>query len=137
MRPFRAGVRDGLEDEAGGRGDRTGGGHTGDGWSSRGSARGSGVEAVGLLAVHDLMSEAEVSGMVLGQSISSVAIRCARGSQRRYHTAFNGVEEVQLHDQQDVANGHFKCRAMRLWYTQALKASEETGVARGDFDQQQ
>ena len=39
-----------------------------------------GAEAVGLLAVHDLMSEAEVSGMVIGQSISSVAIRCARGS---------------------------------------------------------
>ena len=37
----RAGVRDGLEDEAAGRGDRTGGGHTGEGWSSRGSARGS------------------------------------------------------------------------------------------------
>ena len=30
----RAGVRDGLEDEAAGRGDRTGGGHTGEGWSS-------------------------------------------------------------------------------------------------------
>ena len=29
------------------------------------SARGSGAEAVGLLAVHDLMSEAEVSGMVI------------------------------------------------------------------------
>ena len=40
-----------------------------------------GAEAVGLLAVHDLISEAEVSGMVIGQSISSVAIRCARGSQ--------------------------------------------------------
>ena len=24
---------------------------------------------------------------------------------------FTGVEEVQLHDQQDVANGHFKCTA--------------------------
>ena len=40
-----------------------------------------GAEAVGLLAVHDLMSEAEVSGTVLGHSISSVVIRCARGSQ--------------------------------------------------------
>ena len=45
------------------------------------SARGCGVEAVGLLAVHDLMSEAEVSGTVLGQFISSVVIRCARGGQ--------------------------------------------------------
>ena len=45
------------------------------------SARGRGAEAVGLLAVHDLMSEAEVSGTVLGQFISSVVIRCARGSQ--------------------------------------------------------
>ena len=45
------------------------------------SARGSGAEAVGLLAVHDLMSEAEVSGTMLGQFISSVVIRCARGSQ--------------------------------------------------------
>lgn len=45
------------------------------------SACGSGAEAVGLLAVHDLMSEAEVSGTVLGHSISSVVIRCARGSQ--------------------------------------------------------
>ena len=45
------------------------------------SARGSGAEAVGLLAVHDLMSEAEVSGTVLGHSISSVVIRCARGGQ--------------------------------------------------------
>ena len=44
-------------------------------------ARGSVVEAVGLLAVHDLMSEAEVSGTVLGQFISSVVIRCARGGQ--------------------------------------------------------
>ena len=26
---------------------------------------------------------------------------------------------------------------MGLWYTQALKASEETGMARGDVDQQQ
>ena len=26
---------------------------------------------------------------------------------------------------------------MRLWYAQALKASEETGMAQGDFDQQQ
>ena len=25
---------------------------------------------------------------------------------------------------------------MGLWYAQALKASEETGMARGDFDQQ-
>ena len=83
MRPFRAGVRDGLEDEAAGRGDRTGGGHTGEGWSSRGlfSAWECSVEAVGLLAVHDLMSEAEVSSTVLGHSISSVVIRCARGSQ--------------------------------------------------------
>ena len=24
---------------------------------------------------------------------------------------FTGVEEVQLHDQHDVANGHFKCTA--------------------------
>ena len=24
---------------------------------------------------------------------------------------FTGVEEVQLHDQHDVCNGHFKCRA--------------------------
>ena len=40
-----------------------------------------GAEAVGLLAVHDLMSEAEVSGTVLGHSISSVVIRCARGGQ--------------------------------------------------------
>ena len=45
------------------------------------SARGSGAEAVGLLAVHDLMSEAEVSGTVRGHSTSSVAIRCARGGQ--------------------------------------------------------
>ena len=45
------------------------------------SARGSGAEAVGRLAVHDLMSEAEVSGTVLGHSISSVVIRCARGGQ--------------------------------------------------------
>ena len=83
MRPFRAGVRDGLEDEAAGRGDRTGGGHTGEGWSSRGllSAWECGVEAVGLLAVHDLISEAEVSGTVVGHSTSSVVIRCARGSQ--------------------------------------------------------
>ena len=63
----RAGVRDGLEDEAAGRGDWTGGGHTGDGWSSRGlfSAWECSAVAVGLLAVHDLMSEAEVSGMVI------------------------------------------------------------------------
>ena len=83
MRPFRAGVRDGLEDEAAGRGDRTGGGLTGEGWSSRGlfSAWECGAEAVGLLALHDLMSEAEVSGTVLGHSISSVVIRCARGGQ--------------------------------------------------------
>ena len=56
-----------MEDEAAGRGDRTGGGHTGEGWSSRGllSAWECGAEAVGLLAVHDLMSEAEVSGTVL------------------------------------------------------------------------
>ena len=45
------------------------------------SARGSGAEAVGLLAVHDLMSEAEVNGTVLGHSTSSDVIRCARGSQ--------------------------------------------------------
>ena len=45
------------------------------------SARGSGDEAVGLLAVHDLMSEAEVSGTVMGYSISSVVIRCACGGQ--------------------------------------------------------
>ena len=45
------------------------------------SARGSGAEAVGLLAVHDLMSEAEVSGTVLRHSMSSVVIRCARGRQ--------------------------------------------------------
>ena len=72
------------------------------------SARGSGAEAVGLLAVHDLMSEAEVSGTVLGHSMSSVVIRCAPGGQRRHHVVFTGVEEVQLHDQHDVANGHFK-----------------------------
>ena len=79
----RDGVRDGLEDEAPGRGDRTGGGHTGEGWSSRGlfSAWECGAEAVGLLAVHDLMCEAEVSGMVLGHSISSVVIRCTPGGQ--------------------------------------------------------
>ena len=45
------------------------------------SPRGSGAETVGLLAVHDLMSEAEVSGMVIGHSTSSVAVYCARGSQ--------------------------------------------------------
>ena len=79
----RAGVRDGLEDEAAGRGDRTGGGHTGEGWSSRGlfSAWEWGAETVGLLAVHNVMSEAEVSGTVLGHSTSSVVIRCARGGQ--------------------------------------------------------
>ena len=76
MRPFRAGVRDGLEDEAAGRGDRTGGGHTGEGWSSRGlfSAWECGVEAVGLLAVHDLMSEAEVSGTVIGDTSCRVLL---------------------------------------------------------------
>ena len=76
MRPFRAGVRDGLEDEAAGRGDRTGGGHTGEGWSSRGlfSAWECGVEAVGLLAVHDLMSEAEVSGTVIGHTSCRVLL---------------------------------------------------------------
>ena len=83
MRPFRAGVRDGLEDEAAGRGDRTGGGHTGEGWSSRGlfSAWECSAVAVGLLAVHDLMSEAEVSSMVIGHSISSVVVYCAHGRQ--------------------------------------------------------
>ena len=102
-----------MEDEAAGRGDRTGGGLTGEGWSSRGlfSAWECGAEAVGLLAVHDLMSEAEVSGTVLGHSISSVVIRCARGGQRRHQAVFTGVEEVKHHDQHDVANGHFKCRA--------------------------
>ena len=67
----RAGVRDGLEDEAAGRGDRTGGGHTGEGWSSRGlfSTWECGAETVGLLAVHDLMFKAEVSGTVIGHSI--------------------------------------------------------------------
>ena len=57
------------------------------------------------------MSEAEVSGAVIGHSISSVAIRCARGGQRRHQAAFTGVEEVQLRDQHDVANNHFKCKA--------------------------
>ena len=57
------------------------------------------------------MSEAEVSGTVLGHSMSSVVIRCAPGGQRRHHVVFTGVEEVQLHDQHDVANGHFKCTA--------------------------
>ena len=72
----RAGVRDGLEDEAAGRGDRTGGGHTGEGWSSRGlfSAWECGAEAVGLLAVHDLMSEAEVSGTVIGDTACRVLL---------------------------------------------------------------
>ena len=71
-----------MEDEAAGRGDQTGGGHTGRvGPHEVCSARGSGVEAVGLLAVHDLMSEAELSGTVIGHSISSVVIRCARAGQ--------------------------------------------------------
>ena len=83
MRPFRVGVQDGLEDEAAGRGDRTGGGYTGDGWSSRGlfSAWECGAEAVGLLAVHDLMSEAEVSGTVWGHSTARVLADRAHGSQ--------------------------------------------------------
>ena len=76
MRPFRAGVRDGLEGEAAGRGDRTGGGHTGEGWSSRGlfSAWECGAETVGLLAVHDLMSEAEVSSTVIGHTSCRVLL---------------------------------------------------------------
>ena len=40
-----------------------------------------GAETVGLLAVHNVMSEAEVSGTVLGHSTSSDVIRCARGRQ--------------------------------------------------------
>ena len=38
------------------------------------SARGSGAEAVGLLAVHDLMSEAEVSSMVIGHTSCRVLL---------------------------------------------------------------
>ena len=97
-----------------------------------------GAEAVGLLAVHDLMSEAEVSGMVIrhtscrvllltvlmevneGITLFSLALRkCSSTISTMLPTVTSGAER------------------MGLWYVQALKASEETGMARGDVDQQQ
>ena len=102
------------------------------------SARECGVEAVGLLAVHDLMSEAEVSGTVLGHStarvfsltvimdvnegiimLSLVLRKCSSTISTMLPTITSNAEQ------------------MGMWYAQALKASEETGMARGDFDQQQ
>ena len=102
-----------MEDEAAGRGDRTGGGtQERVGPHEVCSARGSDAETVGLLAVHDLMSEAEVSSMVIGHTSCRVLLfTVLMDVNEGIMMLFTGVEEVQLHDQHDVANNHFKCRA--------------------------
>ena len=140
MRPFRAGVRDGLEDEAAGRGDRTGGGHTGEGWSSRGlfSAWECGAEAVGLLAVHDLMSEAEVSGMVIGHTSCRVLLFTVLVEVNEGITLFSlALRKCNSTISTMLPTVTSNAQQMGLWYTHALKASEETGMTRGDCDQQQ
>ena len=58
------------------------------------------------------MSEAEVSGTVLGHTSCRVLLfTVLMEVNEGIMMLFTGVEEVQLHDQHDVANGHFKCKA--------------------------
>ena len=58
------------------------------------------------------MSEAEVSDMVIGHTscrvlLFTVLVEVNEGIMM----LFTGVGEVQLHDQHDVANGYFTCKA--------------------------
>ena len=58
------------------------------------------------------MSEAEVSSMVIGHTSCRVLLfTVLMDVNEGIMMLFTGVEEVQLHDQHDVANNHFKCRA--------------------------
>ena len=101
------------------------------------SARGSGAEAVGLLAVHDLISEAEVSGTVLGHTSCRVLLFTVLVEVNEGITLFSlALRKCSSTISTMLPTITTNAQRMGLWYTQALKASEETGMARGDVDQQ-
>ena len=102
------------------------------------SARGSGAETVGLLAVHDLMSEAEVSGTVIGHTSCRVLLFTVLVEVNEGITLFSlALRKCNSTISTMLPTVTSNAQQMGLWYTQALKASEETGMARGDCDQKQ
>ena len=93
---------------------------------------------MGLLAVHDLMSEAEVSGTVLGHTSCRVLLFTVLVEVNEGITLFSlALRKCSSTISTMLPTITTNAQRMGLWYTQALKASEETGMARGDVDQQQ
>ena len=93
---------------------------------------------MGLLAVHDLMSEAEVSGMVIRHTSCRVLLFTVLVEVNEGITLFS----LALRKCSSTISTMFvtvtsNAELMRLWYAYTLKVSKETGVARGDCDQKQ
>ena len=93
---------------------------------------------MGLLAVHDLMSEAEVSGMVIGHTSCRVLLFTVLMEVNESITLFSlALRKCSSTISTMLPTVTSNAEQIGLWYAQTLKASEETGMARGDFDQQQ
>ena len=93
---------------------------------------------MGLLAVHDLMSEAEVSGMVIGHTSCRVLLFTVLVDVNEGITLFS----LALRKCNSTINTMLPTvtsneERMGLWHAYTLTASKETGMARGDCDQEQ
>ena len=92
---------------------------------------------MGLLAVHDLMSEAEVSSMVIGHTSCRVLLFTVLMEVNEGITLFSlALRKCSTKICTMLPTITSNAQRMGTWYAQALKASEETGMARGDVDQQ-
>ena len=93
---------------------------------------------MGLLAVHDLMSEGDVSGTVIGDTscrmlLFTVLVEANEGIML-FSLALRKCSSTISTMLPTITSN---AERMRLWYAQTMTASEETGMARRDFDQQQ
>ena len=93
---------------------------------------------MGLLAVHDLMSEAEVSSTVIGHTSCRVLLFTVLVDVNEGIMLFSlALRKCSSTISTMLPAITSNAERMGMWYTQALKASEETGMARRDVDQQQ
>ena len=93
---------------------------------------------MGLLAVHDLMFEAEVSSTVIGHTSCRVLLFTVLMEVNEGITLFSlALRKCSSTISTMLPTVTSNTERMWLWHAYTLTASEETGMARGDFDQQQ
>ncbi len=83
------------------------------------------------------MSEAEVSGMVIGDTSCRVLLFTVLMEVNEGIVSFSlALRKCNSTINTMLPTITSNAQRMGLWYAQALKASKETGMARRDFDQQ-